>query len=139
MDLTKDHKVEDPQETERIKAAGGWVSSRRLCGVLAVSRSFGDIEYKTLKEKCWERSFSADPLISEPDVRKELVNDEDEFVVLATDGVFDVWSSQAVVNYVRRRLGDHHDVQMAAKELVAESYKRGTVDNTSAIVVAFGK
>jgi hypothetical protein len=48
------------------QASGGWIHNDRLQGVLAVSRAFGDVEHKTLKEKCWEKSFKADPLIAVP-------------------------------------------------------------------------
>jgi hypothetical protein len=33
-------------ETERVKSVGGWVSDGRVCDVLAVSRAFGDWEFK---------------------------------------------------------------------------------------------
>lgn len=34
------------EQKERIEAAGGWVNHSRLHGILAVSRAFGDINYK---------------------------------------------------------------------------------------------
>ena len=49
-----------------FQAAGGWIHNDRLQGVLAVSRAFGDVEHKILKEKCWEKTFNGDPLIAEP-------------------------------------------------------------------------
>ena len=33
-------------ETARVQAAGGWVADGRVCDVLAVSRAFGDREFK---------------------------------------------------------------------------------------------
>lgn len=33
-------------EIERVKSAGGWVEDGRVCGLLAVSRAFGDWELK---------------------------------------------------------------------------------------------
>jgi len=33
-------------EVARVKAAGGWVSDGRVCDVLAVSRAFGDRQFK---------------------------------------------------------------------------------------------
>ena len=33
-------------EVSRIKEAGGWVSDGRVCGIISVSRAFGDIEFK---------------------------------------------------------------------------------------------
>jgi serine/threonine protein phosphatase PrpC len=40
--LTFDHSAENPEEQQRIKAAGGFVTRNRVLGILAVSRSFGD-------------------------------------------------------------------------------------------------
>jgi serine/threonine protein phosphatase PrpC len=42
-----DHSPKNPLEAERIAAAGGWVTNGRVNGVLGVSRSFGDIMYKS--------------------------------------------------------------------------------------------
>lgn len=33
-------------EIERVKSVGGWVEDGRVCGLLAVSRAFGDWELK---------------------------------------------------------------------------------------------
>eukprot|EP00983_Pelagomonas_calceolata_P025404 797854-Pelagomonas_calceolata.AAC.2 len=33
-------------EVARVKAAGGWVYDGRVCNILAVSRAFGDWEFK---------------------------------------------------------------------------------------------
>ena len=52
--------------TVSLQAAGGWVHHDRLHGVLAVSRAFGDVEHKRLKEKCWDKTYTADPLIAVP-------------------------------------------------------------------------
>jgi hypothetical protein len=43
---TKDHKPSNPVERNRIKAAGGFVLNDRVDGGLAVSRAFGDFDYK---------------------------------------------------------------------------------------------
>jgi protein phosphatase PTC2/3 len=138
VDLTLDHKPSTrPDEVARIAAAGGWTHNGRLHGVLAVSRAFGDAEHKNLKERFWECNFKADPLIAEPDIRIHTIRPRDEFVVLACDGVYDVMSSQMVVNFVRRKLRAHRDVQRAAEQLVAKAISLSSVDNCSAFVVAF--
>ena len=34
------------REIDRITAAGGWINDGRVLGILAVSRAFGDMEFK---------------------------------------------------------------------------------------------
>jgi serine/threonine protein phosphatase PrpC len=138
LDLSFDHKVTRTDERARIKAAGGTIIKDRLNGVLAVSRAFGDAEHKRASGiECWNRELTADPLSAEPEVTHEPVHPHDEFAVLACDGVFDVMTSQQVVNFVRRRLLAHRDARRAAAELVEKAVALHTIDNVSAIIVAF--
>lgn len=60
-----DHSPKNPQEQERIAAAGGWVTNGRVNGVLGVSRSFGDIMYK---------SFSPEESLSHSHIEEDLAN-----------------------------------------------------------------
>merc|ERR1712004_455450 len=86
--LSLDHKPDRDDEAERIESAGGFVSFRRVLGRLAVSRAFGDAEYKTGKG-------GSEPLvIAKPEIRVEKVTANDEFLLLGCDGLFDVFGSQ---------------------------------------------
>ena len=51
----------DPNQVSGAVEKGG-----RVNGILAVSRAFGDIEYKGLKEDAWGTPFSADLVIAAP-------------------------------------------------------------------------
>ena len=44
--FAQDHKATDDTEISRIEAANGFVVRRRVMGVLAVARSFGDYALK---------------------------------------------------------------------------------------------
>jgi len=44
--LTKRHVATDPEENTRIKSVGGAVCFGRVYGTLAISRAFGDYEFK---------------------------------------------------------------------------------------------
>ncbi len=33
-------------EVERVESVGGWIADGRVCDILAVSRAFGDYEFK---------------------------------------------------------------------------------------------
>jgi serine/threonine protein phosphatase PrpC len=68
VELTTDLTPRLEEEKTRIEASGGWIANNRVNGVLAVSRSFGDIEYKSLKDSSWNKQFSSDIIISKPQV-----------------------------------------------------------------------
>lgn len=97
---TQDHKPVNPMERERIERAGGNVMIQRVNGSLAVSRALGDYEYKNVAGKS-----QCEQLVSpEPEVYIEKRQPEDEFLVLACDGIWDVFSNDDLCSFVRSRL-----------------------------------
>uniref|UniRef100_A0A0D9VSD4 protein-serine/threonine phosphatase n=1 Tax=Leersia perrieri TaxID=77586 RepID=A0A0D9VSD4_9ORYZ len=90
--LSCDHKPDRPDELERIHAAGGRVifwDGARVFGMLAMSRAIGD-------------SYLKPYVISDPEVRvMERKDGEDEFLILASDGLWDVVSNEVACNVVR--------------------------------------
>lgn len=123
IDLSRDHVATDPHENARIVARGGFVSvTGRVQGCLMVSRAMGDRPVK--------RYVSATPEV----VTKHL-GSEDDFIILASDGLWDVVSSQEAVSLVRStvRVAD-----LAAKRLALKAIELGSDDNISVIVVFFG-
>jgi protein phosphatase PTC1 len=72
--LTYDHKGTDKQEAKRIMDSGGFVMSGRVNGVLAVTRSLGDSSMK-------------DFVVGAPYTTETELVDDDEFLILACDGV----------------------------------------------------
>lgn len=81
-----------PDELERIQAAGGRVifwDGARVFGVLAMSRAIGDSYLKPF-------------VIPDPEVRVlERKDGEDEFLILASDGLWDVVSNEVACHVVR--------------------------------------
>ncbi|KAJ6478146.1 phosphatase 2C-like domain-containing protein, partial [Mycena vitilis] len=75
--LTYDHKGSDKQEAKRITDAGGFVVSGRVDGVLAVTRSLGDSSMKEF-------------VVGAPYTTETELCDDDEFLILACDGLWDV-------------------------------------------------
>lgn len=128
LELTSDHKPDRPDETERILSVGGTVektemggSIPRVNGHLAVSRSFGDLRMKEV-----QRYVSA-----EPEMNVWQLTPDDKFIVLASDGLWDVLTNQEAVDFVRR----DSSKSKAARNLVKRALKIGTTDNVSALVV----
>ncbi|KAJ7537635.1 hypothetical protein O6H91_11G016100 [Diphasiastrum complanatum] len=96
ISVSNDHKPDREDEMARIEAAGGRVifwNGYRVLGVLAMSRAIGDRYLKPY-------------VIAEPEVTCLQRTDEDEFLILASDGLWDVISNDTACDLVRRRLGD---------------------------------
>ena len=115
------------KERKRIKKAGGFISFNgvwRVAGVLATSRALGDYPLK-------DKNF----VIAEPDILAfELDTLGAQFMILATDGLWDAFSNEEAVKYVRERLDEPH---YGAKSLVLQAYYRGSLDNITVMVVNF--
>lgn len=96
-----DHKPEDPEERRRIEKAGYKVTSDgRVSGGLNLSRAIGDHAYK----KKSALSAEEQAITALPDIRTLTLDDRDEFLVIACDGIWNFMSSQDVIDFVRLRL-----------------------------------
>jgi serine/threonine protein phosphatase PrpC len=137
-DLTTDHKPTDPSEKQRIESRGGsviWcgdvdyygnpIEDRgvyRVNGHLALSRAIGDRAER--------------PHVSaSPDMVAVQVEDGDEFVILATDGLWDVMDSTEAVSYVKFVLESGLSKEKVASQMVQEALRRGTFDNITVLVI----
>ncbi|KAI0341973.1 protein serine/threonine phosphatase 2C [Trametopsis cervina] len=118
--LTYDHKGTDKQEAKRIMDAGGFVMSGRVNGVLAVTRSLGDSSMKEF-------------VVGAPYTTETDLTDEDEFMILACDGLWDVVDDQGAVDLVRTIA----DPKQASDTLLEHAYKNYSTDNVTTMVVRF--
>ena len=122
--LSHDHKADDPVEVKRIEAAGGFVLSNRVLGILAVARAIGD---HALKEY-----ITCEPYISETIISK--TNDA-EFVIIACDGLWDVLSDTKAVDLVTKHgRGSLENKKAIADVLAKEAILRGSTDNITVVV-----
>ncbi|EXJ78885.1 protein phosphatase [Capronia coronata CBS 617.96] len=119
--LSYDHKGMDENEGRRISKAGGLILNNRVNGVLAVTRALGDSYLKDL--------VTGHPYTTETVIQP----DQDEFLILACDGLWDVCSDQEAVDLIR----NERDPQVASKMLVDYALARFSTDNLSVMVVRF--
>ncbi|XP_019058094.1 PREDICTED: LOW QUALITY PROTEIN: protein phosphatase 2C 16-like [Tarenaya hassleriana] len=142
MALSIDHKPDREDEYARIDESGGKViqwNGARVFGVLAMSRSIGDRYLKP-----W--------IIPEPEVTFIPRTREDECLVLASDGLWDVMTNQEACETARRRIllwhkkngspalaergrGADPAAQAAAEYLSVVALQKGSKDNMSVVVV----
>lgn len=112
--LSFDHKPQSEGERARICAAGGFVEAGRVNGNLALSRAIGDFEFK--------RSASLPPeeqiVTVFPDVMEHDISPDDEFLILACDGIWDCMDSQAVVEFVRRGIAEKQELTVICENIM---------------------
>ncbi|XP_069881600.1 protein phosphatase 1B isoform X3 [Dipodomys merriami] len=129
---TQDHKPCNPREKERIQNAGGSVMIQRVNGSLAVSRALGDYDYK-----CVDGKGPTEQLVSpEPEVY-EILREEDEFIILACDGIWDVMSNEELCEFVKSRLEVSDDLENVCNWVVDTCLHKGSRDNMSIVLVCF--
>lgn len=109
--LSDDHNCLNQHEQERIKKITGRVpESKRLNGYLSVSRALGDFD------------FIQYGLTAEPEIRTFIINQETDFFILASDGIWDVIDPQTAIDIVKESLEEHKEEgdaeTLAARELV---------------------
>ncbi|PFH55801.1 hypothetical protein XA68_17584 [Ophiocordyceps unilateralis] len=137
--LSQDHKPQLEEEKNRITAAGGFVDFGRVNGNLALSRAIGDFEFKKTAELPPESQI----VTAFPDVEVHDITAEDEFLVLACDGIWDCQSSQAVVEFVRRGIAAKQDLDKICENMMdnclASNSETGGVgcDNMTMVIVGF--
>lgn len=114
VNMSSDHRPNLEHERERIEAAGGWVeeasstdADARVNGDLAISRALGDYHLKQDADRPAEMQI----VIPTPDVEVFQRSRKDEFMVIASDGIWEVLSSQAVVDWIRPKLGRTSDME----------------------------
>ncbi|KAL9242131.1 hypothetical protein vseg_016162 [Gypsophila vaccaria] len=142
MPLSVDHKPDRKDEWDRIEAADGKViqwNGYRVFGVLAMSRSIGDRYLKP-----W--------IIPDPEVMVVQRTKDDDCLILASDGLWDVLTNEEVCEAARRRILLWHKkngtnpildrgkgvdlaAQAAADYLSKLALQKGSKDNISVIVV----
>lgn len=130
VQLTNDHKPCCAAERERIMIADPTAilsEDGYLYGELGVSRGLGSAHIKTDAGK---RGY-----VSTPDLSSITLEDTDDFIVLATDGLWDKVGSSDAVAAARRSLAATADPTAASQVLVERAQKFGSLDNISVITL----
>ncbi|XP_057459358.1 probable protein phosphatase 2C 27 isoform X1 [Actinidia eriantha] len=133
IDMSKDHRPCCDNERMRIESLGGFIDDGYLNGQLGVTRALGNWHMNGLKEI----SGKSGPLSAEPELKLVTLTNEDEFLIIGSDGIWDVFTSQNAVDFARRKLQKHNDVKLCCREIVGEAIKRGAMDNLTVVMVCF--
>ncbi|PNH07005.1 putative protein phosphatase 2C 8 [Tetrabaena socialis] len=135
LQLSQDHRPMRADEYDRVKQAGGVILSMRngsmyVMGQLAVTRSFGDFQLRPY-------------VIAQPEIIMHSRTEEDEFLILATDGLWDTLDNKEAVDIVHRclrhkgvqSLGPREALVKVGRILTKFAVSRGSRDNVTAIII----
>jgi len=141
--LTDDHKPESASEAARVRAAGGLCMQmgpvmrvvQQTEGAdgavrgLAMTRSFGD---------CWAENIG---VTADPDVYIYKRSDHDRYLVVGSDGIWDMMTEQEVADWFTQAEKAGTELTRAVQGLVEEAVNRWTsqgmqADDTSLVVLA---
>ena len=117
--LSYDHKASDQQEIQRVNQSGGLIFNGRVYGQLIITRAFGD------------HSLKRHGVVAVPYISKHHVNDKDKYVVIASDGVWDVILDEELLK-LSQCVSNADEL---AKLIIKTALGRGTQDNVSCIVL----
>ncbi|MFQ6619218.1 hypothetical protein Gotur_000131 [Gossypium turneri] len=138
--LSRDHKPDLEVEKERILKAGGFIHAGRVNGSLNLARAIGDMEFKQNKFLSAEKQI----VTANPDINTVELCDDDEFMVLACDGIWDCMSSQTLVDFIHDQLKSESKLSVVCERVLDKCLAPSTAtgegcDNMTMILVQFKK
>jgi serine/threonine protein phosphatase PrpC len=119
--LTIDHKCVEPEEEKRIRNNGGILIDGRIFGQLILSRAFGDFAFKKYG------------VSSVPYIFKTPISDNDLFLVLASDGVWDVITESDMLVIFKDK--SNLSTTKLAELIVNQAMEKGSHDNISCLLI----
>ena len=121
IQLSVDHKPDIPSEASRIRSCGGRVSQSGNVGPMRVWMAEKNSPGLAMSRSIGDNLIHSFGVSSEPDIFERHLSEEDEFLVIGSDGLFEFLSNQDVATIVGDHLGD---AKAACEELVSTSRSR---------------
>lgn len=146
--LSIDHKPSLQSESDRIKKAGGRIrpmldnDHKTFIGPLRVYMKEQDIPGLAMTRSFGDGFATLAGTICEPEITEHEFKDEDKFLILASDGLFEFISSEEVVNFVKDYY-ENNDIVNACEFLYSESKRRwlledfDNIDDITIILIFF--
>lgn len=125
--ITVDHKPTRKDEYLRILACGGKVIKahpddvERVDGTLALSRAIGDFEL--YPHVTWK-----------PEIYYTRIISGNDYLVIATDGLWDVFSNEDLVSFINKKV-QQHPIDEIGNILVKEARSRHSTDNIAIVLI----
>jgi serine/threonine protein phosphatase PrpC len=117
--ISVDHNCLNEKELERIKNNGGKIINNRVLGQLALTRALGD------------HSLRKYGVIAEPDTNKIQLTNNDKYVIIASDGIWDVLKEDDIKNIIK----ENEKCEKICENLIQQAITKGSKDNISCIFI----
>eukprot|EP01016_Furgasonia_blochmanni_P035724 TRINITY_DN3989_c0_g1_i6.p2 TRINITY_DN3989_c0_g1~~TRINITY_DN3989_c0_g1_i6.p2 ORF type:complete len:121 (-),score=4.67 TRINITY_DN3989_c0_g1_i6:143-505(-) len=112
-------------------------------GKLEYTRSFGDFEYKRIKDEdtstVFARQANKSLLISVPEVRTYQVTAQDVYLFLSTEGVFKTFRREDITDYIARmvKIEGEGDPHMILRSFARDAKEVGRLTDNVAMILVF--
>ncbi len=104
---------------DRVKKEGGIILDERVGGALAITRAFGDYALKR------------DGVSAKPSIMKYFLKQHDKFLVIASDGIWDVLEDEDTCKLCREELS----TKEISQHIIKAALENGSTDNCSCLVI----
>jgi serine/threonine protein phosphatase PrpC len=96
------HQLDDEEESSRVRSAGLDVFGEplRIQGSLAVSRAIGDLRFKFQEHDGVLLPAEAQPVSVVPEIIEHVLTENDEYIFLGCDGIFEVLTPRQIADYL---------------------------------------
>ena len=119
--ISSDHKCTIEDEKIRVESMGGEIKKNRVMGQLILTRTLGDLYVKQYG------------VISTPDISVNDIRGNMKYIILASDGIWDVVDLDTLVGMGKagKNVGEF------CEDIVKLAINKNTKDNVSCIVISF--
>ena len=124
IQLSEDHNCKNKEEVNELRNRGVIVFQNRVFGTLALTRSFGDVEFKS-------EGITATPFINKIFVDKNNV----KYIVIASDGIWDIVDNKQLFQ-IYTELKEKTSKEFC-NNLVNYAMENGSTDNISCVIIKF--
>ncbi|EKE40497.1 protein phosphatase, putative [Entamoeba nuttalli P19] len=138
LQLTTDQKPNVKSEVDRIVSCGGVIRNGRVNGNLSLTRAIGDLQFKKGNDV---NKYIISPI---PEITTYELEGNEDFLVLACDGIWDVLSNEDVVSIIKEGIESGLKLneiceQILKKCLSENPYEAPGFDNMTLIVAVFDR
>jgi len=126
FEIAVPHNLTREDERKRIESLGGAVvcfGTWRVNGILAVSRSIGDYNLRSL-------------VTAEPEITRIQLQPTDEFLIVASDGLWDGINGEEMIEIVKKTVAEHGR-QAVCQVLCNTGIEKETNDNVTVVALFF--